>query len=141
MFTITKEVYFCYGHRLMNHPGKCRHLHGHSVKAAISIAHEHLNEQGMVCDFAQVREATETFIDQTLDHNFLLHKQDPLIPLLQAQNERFSRARRAPDRGSSQQNDLPTSTSAGIQSRASRSVGNGQCQRLLSRNLNNPWGF
>jgi 6-pyruvoyltetrahydropterin/6-carboxytetrahydropterin synthase len=89
MFTITKEVYFCYGHRLMNHPGKCRHLHGHSVKAAISISHNQLNEQGMVCDFADIREVAERFIDQQLDHNFLLHKDDPIIPLLIAQNERF----------------------------------------------------
>jgi 6-pyruvoyltetrahydropterin/6-carboxytetrahydropterin synthase len=89
MFTITKEVYFCYGHRLMNHPGKCRHLHGHSVKAAISISHNQLNEQGMVCDFADIREVAEGFIDQQLDHNFLLHKDDPIIPLLIAQNERF----------------------------------------------------
>lgn len=89
MFTITKEVYFCYGHRLMNHPGKCRNLHGHSVKAAISISHDQLNEQSMVCDFADIREAVETFIDQTLDHNFLLHKDDPIVPMLIAQNERF----------------------------------------------------
>ncbi|NOT83471.1 MAG: 6-carboxytetrahydropterin synthase [Methylococcaceae bacterium] len=89
MFTITKEVYFCYGHRLMNHPGKCRHLHGHSVKAAISISHDQLNAQGMVCDFADIREAVEVFIEQQLDHNFLLHKDDPLIPLLIQQNERF----------------------------------------------------
>jgi 6-pyruvoyltetrahydropterin/6-carboxytetrahydropterin synthase len=89
MFTITKEVYFCYGHRLMNHPGKCRHLHGHSVKAAISIERETLNQQGMVCDFADIRECVEAYIDQHLDHNFLLHKDDPLIPALKANNERF----------------------------------------------------
>jgi 6-pyruvoyltetrahydropterin/6-carboxytetrahydropterin synthase len=89
MFTITKEVYFCYGHRLMNHQGKCRHLHGHSVKAAISITQETLNEQGMVCDFADIRECVEAYIDQHLDHNFLLHKDDPLIPALTANNERF----------------------------------------------------
>lgn len=89
MYTITKEVYFCYGHRLMNHPGKCRNLHGHSVKAAISITQETLNEQGMVCDFADIRECVEAYIDQHLDHNFLLHKDDPLIPALKANNERF----------------------------------------------------
>lgn len=89
MFTITKEVYFCYGHRLMNHPGKCRNLHGHSVKAAISISHEHLNDQAMVCDFADIRDVVENYIDQQLDHNFLLHKDDPIIPMLIAQNERF----------------------------------------------------
>lgn len=89
MFTITKEVYFCYGHRLMNHPGKCRNLHGHSVKAAISIAQDKLNEQGMVCDFADIREAVEAYINQHLDHNFLLHKDDPLIPALKQNNERF----------------------------------------------------
>jgi 6-pyruvoyltetrahydropterin/6-carboxytetrahydropterin synthase len=89
MFTITKEVYFCYGHRLMNHPGKCRHLHGHSVKAAVTIARETLNEQGMVCDFADVRDCVEDYVDKHLDHNFLLHKDDLLIPALTANKERF----------------------------------------------------
>jgi 6-pyruvoyltetrahydropterin/6-carboxytetrahydropterin synthase len=89
MYIITKEVYFCYGHRLMNHQGKCRNLHGHSVKAAISIKAETLNEQGMVCDFSDVKACVEGFIDQVLDHNFLLHKDDPIIPALLANNEQF----------------------------------------------------
>ncbi len=89
MHIITKEVYFCYGHRLMNHPGKCRHLHGHSVKASISIKRQTLNGQGMVCDFADVRDCVEAYIDEILDHNFLLHRDDPIIPVLEAQGERF----------------------------------------------------
>lgn len=89
MHIITKEVYFCYGHRLMHHSGKCKNLHGHSVKASISIKSETLNEQAMVCDFADVREAVENFVDAHLDHNFLLHKDDPIIPALIANQERF----------------------------------------------------
>jgi len=89
MYIITKEVYFCYGHRLMNHPGKCRNLHGHSVKASISIKQKQLNEQAMVCDFSDVKECVEAFINQHLDHNFLLYKDDPIIPALTANNERF----------------------------------------------------
>jgi 6-pyruvoyltetrahydropterin/6-carboxytetrahydropterin synthase len=89
MFIITKEVYFCYGHRLMHHTGKCRHLHGHSVKAAISIKQPQLNPQGMVCDFSEIRDCVESYIDATLDHNFLLHQDDPIIPTLIQQNERF----------------------------------------------------
>ena len=89
MFTITKEVYFCYGHRLMNHGGKCRNLHGHSVKAAISITHENLNDQSMVCDFSDVKDCVESYVNKQLDHNFLLHKDDPIIPALIQNNERF----------------------------------------------------
>lgn len=89
MYIITKEVYFCYGHRLMNHPGKCRNLHGHSVKASISIKQPKLNEQGMVCDFADVKACVDAFIDKVLDHNFLLHKDDPIIPALIANNEQY----------------------------------------------------
>jgi 6-pyruvoyltetrahydropterin/6-carboxytetrahydropterin synthase len=89
MFTITKEVYFCYGHRLMNHTGKCRNLHGHSVKAAVSIAVDTLNEDGIVCDFADIKQSVEAYVDEHLDHNFLLHKDDPLIPALKENNERF----------------------------------------------------
>ena len=89
MYIITKEVYFCYGHRLMNHPGKCRNLHGHSVKASISIKEDVLNQQAMVCDFADVKLAVDSFINDVLDHNFLLHKDDPLVPALTAANEQF----------------------------------------------------
>lgn len=89
MFTITREVYFCYGHRLMNHPGKCKNLHGHSVKASISVRRQQLNDQGMVCDFAEIRDCVEAYVDKVFDHNLLLHKDDPLIPALTEINERF----------------------------------------------------
>ncbi len=90
MFSITKEVYFCYGHRLMEHSGKCRHLHGHSVKAAITVAAPRLNSHGMVRDFAEISEAAAQYIDRELDHNLLLHRDDPLIPALTEAGERFS---------------------------------------------------
>jgi 6-pyruvoyltetrahydropterin/6-carboxytetrahydropterin synthase len=89
MFTITKEVYFCYGHRLMKHAGKCKNLHGHSVKASISIQRQQLNDQGMVCDFSEIRDCVEDYIARHFDHNLLLHKDDPLIPMLIQNNERF----------------------------------------------------
>ena len=89
MYSITKDIYFCYGHRLMGHPGKCKHLHGHSVKAAITIVAEALDDQGMVCDFSEVTKAAQKFIDETLDHNFLIHRQDPLVPALTEAKERF----------------------------------------------------
>lgn len=89
MHTITKEVYFCYGHRLMNHQGKCKNLHGHSVKASISISQEYLDDQGMVCDFSDIKSCVNSYIDEHLDHNFIVHKDDPIIPVLKIQNERF----------------------------------------------------
>ncbi|MGH8550444.1 MAG: 6-pyruvoyl trahydropterin synthase family protein [Methylococcales bacterium] len=89
MFSVTKEVYFCYGHRLMNHPGKCRHIHGHSVKAAITVTAPRLNDQGMVLDFSDIQRVAGEFIDEILDHNFLLHRDDPLCSILDRSGERF----------------------------------------------------
>ena len=96
MYSITKEVYFCYGHRLMNHPGKCKNIHGHSVKAAITLEAERLNGQGMVCDFSDIAAASAEFIDSELDHNFLLHQDDPLVEMLRQANERFMVLREHP---------------------------------------------
>ena len=73
----------------MKHAGKCRNLHGHSVKASITVEQRQLDEQGMVCDFSDVRECVEAYIDQQLDHKLLLHRDDPLIPMLVESNERF----------------------------------------------------
>lgn len=89
MYSITKEIYFCYGHRLMNHGGKCHNIHGHSVKVAITINAEYIDKQGMVCDFSTIKNCANDYIKTHLDHNFLLHKDDPIIPLLKQHNERF----------------------------------------------------
>jgi 6-pyruvoyltetrahydropterin/6-carboxytetrahydropterin synthase len=88
MYSITKEVHFCYGHRLLNHQGKCRHLHGHNATAIIRLESEDLNELGMVCDFKDIGDFVKQWIEQTLDHNMLLHEADPVLPGLQAAGER-----------------------------------------------------
>ena len=37
MFRVTRQIDFCYGHRLMNYDGKCKYLHGHNGRAIIAI--------------------------------------------------------------------------------------------------------
>jgi 6-pyruvoyltetrahydropterin/6-carboxytetrahydropterin synthase len=82
MFRVTKELAFCFGHRLMNYNGKCRQLHGHNARAVVTVAAAELDELGMVADFSALRRHIGDWIDRTLDHKMVLHKDDPLVPLL-----------------------------------------------------------
>jgi 6-pyruvoyltetrahydropterin/6-carboxytetrahydropterin synthase len=82
MYKITKHVDFCYGHRLMNYAGKCRHLHGHNGKAEIVLEARTLDERAMVRDFDEVKTKLGAWIDANLDHKMLLRRDDPAIALL-----------------------------------------------------------
>jgi 6-pyruvoyltetrahydropterin/6-carboxytetrahydropterin synthase len=88
MFRVTKEIWFCYGHRLLNYNGKCAHLHGHNGKAVITVETERLDELGMVVDFSLLKKIVGAWIDDTLDHTMILHQDDPMVPVLVKQNER-----------------------------------------------------
>lgn len=70
-YRVTKEIHFCYGHRLLNYDGKCRHLHGHNGKAVITLEAPRLDELGMVVDFSQVKQVLGKWIDDHLDHRML----------------------------------------------------------------------
>ena len=48
MFRVTREIEFCYGHRLLNYAGKCRYLHGHNGIAIITIEGSELDDRGRV---------------------------------------------------------------------------------------------
>jgi 6-pyruvoyltetrahydropterin/6-carboxytetrahydropterin synthase len=87
MFQVTKEIRFCYGHRLLHYDGKCRHLHGHNGRAVITLAAPTLDKLGMVVDFSQIKKVVGAWIDQTLDHRMLLHKDDPVLPSLRELQE------------------------------------------------------
>ena len=87
MFRVTRQIDFCYGHRLLNYDGKCRFLHGHNGRAEIIIEAERLDERGMVLDFSDIKRVVSTWIDQTLDHRMILRRDDPAVNLLQGLGE------------------------------------------------------
>ena len=87
MYRVTREITFCYGHRLLNYAGKCRFLHGHNGKAVITLESNQLDERGMVLDFSEIKEMVSAWIDSNLDHKMLLHHNDPVLPMLQAKGE------------------------------------------------------
>lgn len=87
MYRITREIEFCYGHRLLDYEGKCRHLHGHNGRAVITLAAADLDRLGMVLDFSRLKQVVGRWIEETLDHKMLLHEADPVLPFLRQQGE------------------------------------------------------
>src|SRR5258708_36242389 len=88
MYRVTREVDFCYGHRLLNYDGKCRHLHGHNGRAVVVLEAAELDARGMLVDFSDIKRQLQRWIDEHLDHNMLLCRDDPILPVLQARGER-----------------------------------------------------
>jgi 6-pyruvoyltetrahydropterin/6-carboxytetrahydropterin synthase len=87
MFTVSREINFCYGHRLLNYPGKCRHLHGHNGRVVIAFKAADLDPQGMVLDFSEIKRVVSHWIDEHLDHRMILNRTDPVVPVLQEMGE------------------------------------------------------
>lgn len=87
---ISKAFDFCYGHRVWSQELneefsldpclKCRHLHGHQGKIVIYLEANQL-EKGMVTDFKHLN-WFKVFLDDVLDHKFILDINDPLYESL-----------------------------------------------------------
>ncbi len=88
MYTVTKTIAFCYGHRILHHQGKCRHLHGHNARASITVRAAQLDALGMVVDFSLLGRTLGAWVDAQFDHTLLLAQDDPLLPLLMQAEER-----------------------------------------------------
>ncbi len=87
MFRVSREINFCYGHRLLNYQGKCRHLHGHNGRVLITFETSELDDRGMVLDFGEIKRVVSCWIDEHLDHRMILNRDDPAVPLLRQLGE------------------------------------------------------
>ena len=87
MFRVTREIDFCYGHRLLNYDGKCKYLHGHNGRAIIALESAELDQRGMVLDFSDIKNVVSRWIDDNLDHRMILHRDDPAVPILKQMGE------------------------------------------------------
>ena len=89
MYQVTQELAFCYGHRLLGHPGKCARLHGHNALVFVTLQAERLDGQGMVADFDAIERRVRAYVEETLDHRMLLQRDDPVGPALQRLGEPY----------------------------------------------------
>lgn len=82
---VCKSFTFEAAHRLQNHDGKCRNLHGHSYQVDVEVHCDILNthgpSEGMVMDFGRLSEWWK-IVEPTLDHVTILERGDPLIVAL-----------------------------------------------------------
>jgi 6-pyruvoyltetrahydropterin/6-carboxytetrahydropterin synthase len=74
-------------HRLMNLPGKCQKIHGHSMLVEMRL-HGDLNENGIMADldFGSIKKAFRSYLDTAYDHRLLLNEEDPWATFLCPRN-------------------------------------------------------
>src|SRR5947207_11061812 len=87
MYSVTKRIDFCYGHRLLEYDGICKHPHGHNAVAEIEVRTDALDTRNMVVDFSDIKRIVKAWIDKELDHKMLLRHDDPLVKPLQQLGE------------------------------------------------------
>ena len=87
MYSVTKKIEFCYGHRLLDYDGPCRHPHGHNAVVEIEVTAPTLDALNMVIDFTDLKAQVKGWIDRELDHRMILRHDDPLVTALRALGE------------------------------------------------------
>jgi 6-pyruvoyltetrahydropterin/6-carboxytetrahydropterin synthase len=87
MYLVTKRIEFCYGHRLLDYDGVCKHPHGHNAVAEIDVRTDQLDQRNMVADFSDIKRLVKGWIDRELDHKMILRQDDPLVAPLRALGE------------------------------------------------------
>jgi 6-pyruvoyltetrahydropterin/6-carboxytetrahydropterin synthase len=79
--SITRRLEFDAGHRIPNHDGQCRHLHGHRYAIEVTLTGDVANhpgkaDDGMVLDFGDIKRLTNQYIVEPWDHAFLVAQED-----------------------------------------------------------------
>jgi 6-pyruvoyltetrahydropterin/6-carboxytetrahydropterin synthase len=87
MYSVSKRIDFCYGHRLLDYQGICRHPHGHNATVEVELRSEALDGRNMVSDFNDIKRVVKTWVDRELDHKMILRHDDPLVGVLRQMGE------------------------------------------------------
>lgn len=74
---IAKEFHWEMGHRLPEHFGKCKNIHGHSYRMIVELEGS-LNDKGMIMDYYDLKKIVNPVIEE-LDHAFMVYEKDKEI--------------------------------------------------------------
>jgi 6-pyruvoyltetrahydropterin/6-carboxytetrahydropterin synthase len=74
---IAKEFRWEMGHRLPEHFGKCKNIHGHSYRMIVELEGD-VKDSGMLMDYYDLKKIVEPIVEK-LDHSFMVYKDDKEI--------------------------------------------------------------
>jgi 6-pyruvoyltetrahydropterin/6-carboxytetrahydropterin synthase len=77
--TITRRLEFDAAHRVMQHEGKCRNLHGHRYAVEVTVTAPELDDLGRVVDFGVIKERLGQWVDREWDHQTILWEKDAAL--------------------------------------------------------------
>jgi 6-pyruvoyltetrahydropterin/6-carboxytetrahydropterin synthase len=80
---VTKRFEIALAHRLMQHPGRCKNIHGHNYLIEVTFRGAVNSLDGMVMDFGDIKRKVGAYLDDNLDHSLVLEEADPLTTLLE----------------------------------------------------------
>jgi 6-pyruvoyltetrahydropterin/6-carboxytetrahydropterin synthase len=83
-FQITRHLEFDAGHRIPNHQGQCRHVHGHRYQIEVTLTGKLVDtpgaaDEGMMMDFGQIKAIMQELIIEPWDHSFFVAKSDQVM--------------------------------------------------------------
>jgi len=90
---ITKEFSFETGHALHGYDGKCRNVHGHSYKLAVTVIGKPIEDKshaklGMLIDFGDLKKIVRDEIVDPFDHATIFNRHTPHIELAEELRKR-----------------------------------------------------
>ncbi len=87
MYTATKVFKWEMAHKLRDHDGLCKYIHGHSYMLEVTLqGNEGLDKTGFVLDFSILKEIVKPIVDH-FDHSLALWILDPLNKAIQASSD------------------------------------------------------
>lgn len=90
---ITKIFTFETGHALYGYDGKCKNIHGHSYKLAVTVIGQPIEDpnnvkHGMVIDFGDLKKIVKDEVVDVFDHATVFNKNSPHLELAQELQKR-----------------------------------------------------
>ena len=135
MYLVTKRIDFCYGHRLLDYDGVCKHPHGHNAVVEVDVRTDQLDSRNMVADFCDIKRIVKGWIDRELDHKMILRHDDPLVKPLAKLGEPMYLLESNPDRRTHRAADLRQGARAGHRRRQRPRLGDADLVRDVRRGV------
>ncbi len=90
---VTKEFSFETGHALYGYDGKCKNVHGHSYKLAVTVIGTPVSEKnavklGMVIDFGDLKKIVKEEVVDVFDHATVFNRNTPHLELAEELEKR-----------------------------------------------------